>query len=116
MKNLAILALVLTTPALAAQLTCKGNGEKITIDVQPDKIAVSSGYGELSRENQDPDCAYRAIRYACYEEGQLMINIPHALADGTVKEGVVYIQADTDDNADSHNHALLGDPYKCVAD
>ena len=115
MKTLFLLALVVaTTPAFAQELACTGGGENITVNVAEDKIEVSANYGELARETQDPDCVYRSNRYACYEDGQLMINIPLALAAGKVEKGTIYIQSDTGDNADSHNHALLGAPYSCV--
>ncbi|MGZ3727263.1 MAG: hypothetical protein ACXWQQ_15790 [Pseudobdellovibrio sp.] len=106
--------LLASSSVFASTLACKGGGESFTISVTSDKIEVSNGDGPLSREKQDPDCAYRSNRFACYEDGQLMINIPLMLAAGKAEKGTVYIQSDTGDNADSHNHALLGVPYSCV--
>ena len=100
--------------ALAEDLLCTGGGESLTITIGQDKIGVSKGYGELARETQDPDCVYRSKHFACYEAGQLMINIPLTLLDGTKRRGTVFIQSDTGDNADSHNHALLGVGYACI--
>ena len=116
MKSLLIVALLVSSPAFALDLSCKGEGESISINVHADKIVVSGDYGELRRETKDQDCGYRSARFACYEEGQFMVNIPLALANGKVKNGTVYVQLDTGDNVDAHNHALLGAPYACVAE
>ena len=109
-----ISVLAFSGSAFAQKLICTGDGENLTIQMSSGKIIVS-GYGELVREKQDQDCGYRSKRFACYEDkGQLMVNIPLALSEGKVKRGTVYIQSDTGDNVDAHNHAQLGFPYACT--
>jgi hypothetical protein len=104
MKSLVVLILLSSVPAFAV--------EKLNLTVTADNVV---GYWDgAARETQDPDCVYRSNHYACYEDGQLMINVQLGLVNGTLKQGKVWIQSDTGDNADEHNHALLGEPYVCI--
>lgn len=116
MKKVFLLALAFSSPAFATQLACVNGNENLAVRVNQTKVSVS-GYtdGAISRDTRGLDCAYRSGRYACYQDGQLMVNIELGLVNGTKKSGVMYVQTDTDDNTDANNHGLLGVRYNCVA-
>ena len=59
----------------------------------------------------DGDCKFHAKRNLCYEDGQLMVNVPKKLSPEPGSVVKVWINLDTDDITD---HYSIGDVFTCT--
>lgn len=110
-----VLAMVFSANVFAQNthtLICTNEKNTIAIsEIGNDRITIhfdqNNNYNMI--KSFDGDCQNRN-QFACFQEGQLMVNIPINLSKGLVSTGKVWINLDTDDD-ESFDH--LGEFYFC---